>query len=200
MCPNWLWCPPSFFSNGVRQGVSPVIIRPEREVHQSTSLFRRGLESVELFFYARISCHSVMIYILRNKKMDKTWEKIVAHFGGYRNIQFIIQWRVFLKVVALYHSERLAECGARDKTGAVLFRGRLALSLSFLFKNTFLEYFHKNLMLLLHVHPLLGNGLVNKFPRRQILGKQSVARSRNNRTSVYSSLLGNNQRINGQVR
>jgi hypothetical protein len=39
-------------------------------------------------------------------------------------------------------------------------------------------------ILLLHVHPLLGNGLVNKFPRRQILGKQSVARSRNNRTKL----------------
>jgi hypothetical protein len=34
---------------------------------------------------------------------------------------------------------------------------------------------------LLHVRPLLGNGLVNKFPRRQILVKQSVARLRNNR-------------------
>jgi hypothetical protein len=54
--------------------------------------------------------------------------------------------------------------------------------------------------MLLHVHPLLGNGVVNKFPRRQILGKESVARSRNNRTNVYSSLLGNNQRANGQVR
>jgi hypothetical protein len=32
----------------------------------------------------------------------------------------------------------------------------------------------------LHVHLLLGNGLVKKFPRRQILGKQSVARLRNN--------------------
>jgi hypothetical protein len=41
---------------------------------------------------------------------------------------------------------------------------------------------------------------VNMFPRRQILGKQSVARSRNNRTNVYSSLLGNNQRANGLVR
>jgi hypothetical protein len=29
--------------------------------------------------------------------------------------------------------------------------------------------------------PLLGNVLVNKFPRRQILGKQSVAGLRNNR-------------------
>jgi hypothetical protein len=36
-------------------------------------------------------------------------------------------------------------------------------------------------LILLHVHPLLGNGLVNKFPRRQILGKQFVARLRNNR-------------------
>jgi hypothetical protein len=34
--------------------------------------------------------------------------------------------------------------------------------------------------ILLHVYPLLGNGLVNKFPRRQILGKQSVAGLRNN--------------------
>jgi hypothetical protein len=50
---------------------------------------------------------------------------------------------------------------------------------------------------LLHVYPLLGNGLVKKFPRRQILGKQSVARSRNNKTNAYSSLLGNNQRANG---
>jgi hypothetical protein len=43
-----------------------------------------------------------------------------------------------------------------------------------------------NLYILLHVYPLLGNGLVNKFPRRQILDKQSVARSRNNRTNVCS--------------
>jgi hypothetical protein len=37
--------------------------------------------------------------------------------------------------------------------------------------------------ILLHVHPLLGNVLLNKFPRRYILGKQSVARLRNNRGS-----------------
>jgi hypothetical protein len=36
-----------------------------------------------------------------------------------------------------------------------------------------------NNTILLHVHPLLGNMLLNKFPRRQILGKQSVARLRN---------------------
>jgi hypothetical protein len=42
---------------------------------------------------------------------------------------------------------------------------------------------------MLHVHPLLGNGLVDKFQRRQILGKQSVARLRNNsdyRRSVFN--------------
>jgi hypothetical protein len=35
-------------------------------------------------------------------------------------------------------------------------------------------------LVLLHVRPLLGNVLVNKFPQRQILGKQSVVRLRNN--------------------
>jgi hypothetical protein len=35
--------------------------------------------------------------------------------------------------------------------------------------------------ILLHVHTLLGNVLVNKFPRRQILCKQSDVRLRNNR-------------------
>jgi hypothetical protein len=37
-----------------------------------------------------------------------------------------------------------------------------------------------NSVILLHVHSLLGNGLVNKFPRRQILGKESVAKLHNN--------------------
>jgi hypothetical protein len=53
---------------------------------------------------------------------------------------------------------------------------------------------------MLHVHPVLGNRLVNKFPRREILRTQSVARSRNNRMNVYSSLLGNNQRANELAR
>jgi hypothetical protein len=35
--------------------------------------------------------------------------------------------------------------------------------------------------ILLHVHPLVGNGLVNKFPRRQILVKQPFASLRNSR-------------------
>jgi hypothetical protein len=37
-----------------------------------------------------------------------------------------------------------------------------------------------SLYILLHVCPLLGNGLVNIFPRRQILGEESVARLSNN--------------------
>jgi hypothetical protein len=40
--------------------------------------------------------------------------------------------------------------------------------------------------ILLYVHQLLGNELVNKFPRRQILSEQSVARSRNNRGSCVA--------------
>jgi hypothetical protein len=41
--------------------------------------------------------------------------------------------------------------------------------------------YQKKIITLLHVHTLLGNRLVNKFPRRQILDKQSVARLRNYR-------------------
>jgi hypothetical protein len=40
--------------------------------------------------------------------------------------------------------------------------------------------------LMLHVHPLLGNGLVNKFPQRQILGKESVARLKAIEEAVFS--------------
>jgi hypothetical protein len=29
-------------------------------------------------------------------------------------------------------------------------------------------------IILIHVHPFLGNVLINEFPRRQILGKQSL--------------------------
>jgi hypothetical protein len=48
---------------------------------------------------------------------------------------------------------------------------------------TLTDYFRYDvpLKILLHVHPLLGNVLVNRFPRRQILSKQCVARLRNNR-------------------
>jgi hypothetical protein len=45
-------------------------------------------------------------------------------------------------------------------------------------------------IILLHVNPLLGNGLVNKFPRRQILGKQSVARLSNNKESCVFCVRG----------
>jgi hypothetical protein len=42
---------------------------------------------------------------------------------------------------------------------------------------------------MLYVHPLLGNGLIKQFLRRQIIGKQSIARLRNNsdnRRSVFN--------------
>jgi hypothetical protein len=42
------------------------------------------------------------------------------------------------------------------------------------------ELFTLHPYVLLHAHPLLGSVLVNKFPRRPILGKQSVARLLNN--------------------
>jgi hypothetical protein len=45
---------------------------------------------------------------------------------------------------------------------------------------------------MLHVHPYLGNGLVNKFPRRQVLGKQSVARLCNNRGMPVNILTATN--------
>jgi hypothetical protein len=50
---------------------------------------------------------------------------------------------------------------------------------------------NRNIYILLHVHPLLGNVLVNKFPRRQVLGKQSVARLRNNRGSCVFHVRSN---------
>jgi hypothetical protein len=51
-------------------------------------------------------------------------------------------------------------------------------------------------ILFVNVHPLLGNRLVNEFPQRQILGKQSVARSHNNKMNVYSSLLSTGHGVN----
>jgi hypothetical protein len=39
---------------------------------------------------------------------------------------------------------------------------------------------------MLRVHPLLGNRLVNSFPRRQLLGKQSVARLATLKEAVFS--------------
>jgi hypothetical protein len=44
--------------------------------------------------------------------------------------------------------------------------------------------------ILLHVHILLGNVLVKKFPQRQILGKKSVARAGNNRESCVFFVRG----------
>jgi hypothetical protein len=50
-----------------------------------------------------------------------------------------------------------------------------------LFLGPFDDVITKFYCILLHVHPLLGNVLVNKFLRSQIRGKQSVARLCNNR-------------------
>jgi hypothetical protein len=44
----------------------------------------------------------------------------------------------------------------------------------------------QNRYTLLHVHPLLGNVFLNKFPGRQSLAKQSVPRPRNSRGSRVS--------------
>jgi hypothetical protein len=58
---------------------------------------------------------------------------------------------------------------------------------------------HSQCNILLHVHPLLGNGLVNKFPRIQILGKQSVTRLCNNRkisVNILTATNTGNNRIN----
>jgi hypothetical protein len=49
---------------------------------------------------------------------------------------------------------------------------------------------NRGLTVFLHVYPLLGNVLVNKFPRRQILGKESVDRSRNSRGSCVFRFRG----------
>jgi hypothetical protein len=46
------------------------------------------------------------------------------------------------------------------------------------------------MLILLHVRLLLSNVLVNKFQRRQILGKQSVSKSRNNRRSCVFHVVG----------
>jgi hypothetical protein len=56
-----------------------------------------------------------------------------------------------------------------------------------------LEFTNVNM---LHVHPLLGNESVIKFPRRQILGKQSVAWLRNNsdnQRSAFCAVSANEQ-------
>jgi hypothetical protein len=61
---------------------------------------------------------------------------------------------------------------------------------TYLIKNPcyFVHSIYAVIQIMLHVHPLLGNGLVNNFALKQILGKQSVARLRNNsdnRRSVF---------------
>jgi hypothetical protein len=63
---------------------------------------------------------------------------------------------------------------------------------------TTLTYSHHH-YILLHVHPLLGNVLVKKFPRKQIFGKQSVARLRNNRWGYVFYVVRAKQRRNNGV-
>jgi hypothetical protein len=52
---------------------------------------------------------------------------------------------------------------------------------------------------MLHVHELLGNVLVNKFSRREILGKQSVARLCNNRRGCVFYVVRAEQWWNNRV-
>jgi hypothetical protein len=48
---------------------------------------------------------------------------------------------------------------------------------------------------MLHVHPLLGNVLVNELPRRQILDKQSVARLCRNRGGCVLRVVRSKQQL-----
>jgi hypothetical protein len=50
-------------------------------------------------------------------------------------------------------------------------------------------------LIILLVHPLLGNVMVIKFPQRQILGKQSVARLCNNKGSCVFRVRGDVKRV-----
>jgi hypothetical protein len=49
------------------------------------------------------------------------------------------------------------------------------------------------------LYTLLGNVLVNKFPRRQFLGKQSVARLRNNNLGCVFYVVHAEQQWNNWV-
>jgi hypothetical protein len=52
---------------------------------------------------------------------------------------------------------------------------------------------------MLYVYPLLGNMLLNKFLRRQILGKESVARLYNNRGDCVLYVVRAKQQQNNGV-
>jgi hypothetical protein len=54
-------------------------------------------------------------------------------------------------------------------------------------------WLYSYMYILFHVHPLLGSGLVNKFPRRQILDKQSVARLHNKWGCVFYAVCAKQQ-------
>jgi uncharacterized membrane protein YfbV (UPF0208 family) len=55
------------------------------------------------------------------------------------------------------------------------------------------------LSIMLHVQPLLGNVLVNKFPQIHILGKQAVVRLRNNSSNCAFYAVCTKQQQNNEV-
>jgi hypothetical protein len=54
--------------------------------------------------------------------------------------------------------------------------------------------------LILHSYVVLENTVTCQSIARQRLGKHPAINARNNRTNIYSSLLGNDQRTNGPAR
>jgi hypothetical protein len=89
----------------------------------------------------------------------------------------------------------------RQRTCCTLFSTCLFF---FLARNHTMDSLRANLVspcayILLHVHQLLGNVLVNKFPRRQILCKQSAARLRNNKRDCVFYVVRAEQRWNNGV-
>jgi hypothetical protein len=57
----------------------------------------------------------------------------------------------------------------------------------------------RTIWILLYVRSLLGNVLVNKFPRKQILGNQSVASLRNNGWGCVFYIVRTQQRENNGI-
>jgi hypothetical protein len=92
--------------------------------------------------------------------MNKTIQILRLWFTIWTNLSIfnVIRW----KVLRLFRSEymKILQCYRMTKI---------------------IKYIH----VFLQVHPLLRNELVNKFPWGQMLGKQSVDRSRNNRWDCF---------------
>jgi hypothetical protein len=62
-------------------------------------------------------------------------------------------------------------------------------------RHVWYERGYNTAFIFLHVHPLPGNVFVNKFPRRPILGKQSVARLFSNREGCVFYLVRAKQTV-----